>query len=84
MLRLVRFGTSGRFTARLARLTGRRGVASVRKLHLFALACLRRIGQVIEADNAEGETILLLDPVLVAWRCRRVATESTQRSMTGC
>jgi hypothetical protein len=49
MLRFLRSGTSGAIGSRLARLAGRRGVATPRKLRLFALACARRAG-LAEAD----------------------------------
>jgi hypothetical protein len=49
MLRFLRSGASGVIGSRLARLAGRRGVATPRKLRLFALACGRRVG-LAEAD----------------------------------
>jgi hypothetical protein len=79
MLRFVRFGATGRLAARFARMVGRYRGARTRKLHLFAWACLYRVGQAPELECGDGE-VSTLDPALVARRCCQVASNKAAAS----
>jgi hypothetical protein len=64
MLRLLRFGTAGRFWGELARMLGRRGVgwARTRKLDLLGRACSDRTGWPWVEMNS-GAIVAQLSPV---------------------
>ena len=54
MLRFVRFGSGNLLAGWWARLSGKQGRASPRKLALLALACYRRAGLVPAGHRPEG------------------------------